>query len=148
MSIRPQYRFRFWSAATAVYWFVLAWMTHYPDAKALTPDFLEETFADKVFHGAAFTGLAFLIAFAAAAWSEMRNVERGRATKVASLFTLATISLYAVTDEFTQPLTGRTFEVGDLVTDLVGVVCGILIFRALRGFGSPRPGMSGERGRG
>ena len=135
MAIGPQLRFRLWSAVAGAYWCALASLTHYHDAPAITPDFLEETIADKVFHGSAFAVLAILLALAAAAWCEVRNFAASRATRRAALFALVLASLYAVVDEFTQPLTGRRFEIGDLGVDLLGAVCGVLLFRAWRGIG-------------
>ena len=135
MPISPQTRSRLWAAVAAAYWCLLLGMTHYPDAKALTPDVLEETAADKVFHGGAFAGLAILLALAAAARFESRNVARAAATRSACFVALATALVYAVIDEVTQPLVNRTYETSDLVLDAIGSVCGVLIFRALRRFG-------------
>jgi VanZ family protein len=118
--------------ATVAYWLAIFCVTHYPNAQQITPTFLVDTMADKVFHGTAFAGLAMLVAQTIAAHRVTRFDDRERATTSAALAASALTPLYAAADELTQPLVGRSCEASDLVYDLVGVACGIVIFLMLR----------------
>lgn len=79
--------------------------------------------ADKFYHGVAFLALAVPLASARPRW-------------VAALFVLLTA--YGAAIEVAQPFVGRSRELVDLVADIIGIACGILL-GLLAGRVIPRP---------
>lgn len=73
---------------------------------------------DKVPHVLAYAALAFLLILA---------LRPGRIGFVRLLISLGTILAYGVAIEFVQRITGRSFEVADMLANAVGAVCGALL---------------------
>lgn len=80
--------------------------------------------SDKLLHGVAYAGLAFLLAWALPNWGKgLSHV--GWAAGIAFL--------YGCIDELTQLLVpSRSCDIWDLAADSVGIVCGITCYLVLR----------------
>ncbi|MEZ6134413.1 MAG: VanZ family protein [Pirellulaceae bacterium] len=104
----------------AMYWFVIFLGTHLPS------DSLPKLgWSDKVYHGMAFAGLAFLLA-----WSLPKRHSNGwrHAIVVACI-----ACVYASFDEFTQRfIPGRTSDIMDVAADVFGILGGLLAYTLLR----------------
>ena len=95
--------------------------THLPNRIASLPS--NQT--DKFVHVAAFAVLAWLLATAwqaSVGWLNRRHL----------WFVWLTIVLYAVVDELTQLLVGRTASVADWLADAVGAALGLFVFQLAR----------------
>jgi VanZ family protein len=107
----------------AIYWVLLAVSTHLPGS--MIQNVVDTTrWSDKVVHWAAFAGFAFLLAWAIPTHpaKRMRNV----------LWAALGAAAYAVTDEITQPLVGRTADGADLVADFFGILSGLIVYAVVR----------------
>ena len=104
----------------SVYWLAIFAATHLP-SRAL-PGL---QWSDKVYHIIAFSGLAFLLA-----WALPNRLSRTFPHVVlAALIGL----LYACLDEFTQQfIPGRTCDVWDVLADAGGIAIGLAIYWTLR----------------
>lgn len=103
-----------------VYWILLFTGTHLPGAalKSLHAN-------DKLMHCAAFSGLAFLLAWA---------IPKHLFGRIPSLLLAAIITMtYAVVDEWTQAFVpNRTPDVKDFLADCVGMILGFTAYLILR----------------
>jgi VanZ family protein len=103
--------------ALGIYWLFLLAATHWPQS----PDLSEIPGSDKTAHLTAYTLLAFLLA---------RTLTGKRPLRLTTaVVVLAMITLYAAADELTQPLTGRSTELGDWAADMFGTVIGLVAAR-------------------
>ena len=113
---------RFASACLFLYWTAIFVATHLPSS-ALP----RLQWSDKVYHAIAFSGLAFLLAWAIPA----RRGKRIQHLLLAALFAIG----YACLDEFSQKfIPGRSCDVWDVAADVVGTgigLTGYLVCRSL-----------------
>lgn len=108
------------SLCLAVYWLAIFVATHLP--KQAMPSL---NWSDKVYHALAFSGLAFLLAWAIP--KHGRNWSRHL-----TLVAIIAIS-YAGLDEFTQRfIPGRTCDIWDVAADALGTGIGLACYLALR----------------
>lgn len=103
----------------AAYWIPLAVGTHVPLPSGTIP-----SGTDKTVHLAAYTGLAFLLAW----WLSTT----GRTTTAACGWALAIAAVYAVVDELLQIPVNRSAEVYDGLSDWAGALIGVVIFRSIQ----------------
>jgi VanZ family protein len=108
-------------AALILYWLALFAGTHIPRLPHVV---LFSTFADKVLHFAGYLGLAYI---ACIAWALHRPVDRSLGRSQFAII-LAIIAVYGSFDELTQPLVGRTCELGDWIADVTGGMFGLICF--------------------
>ena len=81
---------------------------------------------DYIMHGIEYAGLGFLLAW----WRK----SRGESVKKLIMFSLATASLYGITDEVHQYFVpGRFMSLTDWIADTIGAMAGIAIFLVLHG---------------
>lgn len=106
--------------ALGLYWLALIVATHVP-AQAIQ----QVKVNDKLAHNVAYSGLAFLLA-----WAIPTNPKR-----LSQNVVIATIvgSVYAGVDELTQIPVGRTADWGDFSADLFGILIGVIIYVVMRG---------------
>lgn len=104
-----------------IYWVLLFTGTHLPRPPSIDIDNI-----DKVQHFAAFSGLAFLLAWAIPAFK--KNV----ATKMILAFLVA--ACYGIFDELTQGLTKRTPDLNDYYADCAGALTGVVVYYIARRF--------------
>ena len=104
----------------AFYWLALIIATHVP-AKVIE----QVKVNDKVAHNIAYSGLAFLLA-----WAIPTNPKR-----LSQNVVIATLvgTIYAGVDELTQIPVGRTADWGDFSADLFGILIGIVVYIVMRG---------------
>ena len=103
--------------ALIAYWLLLFGATHWPRP----PDLSEVPGGDKLVHSAAYALLAFLLA---------RTLAGRRPLTLATVAAVLTIiAVYGTTDELTQPLAGRTSELGDWAADMAGAMLGLVAAR-------------------
>ena len=103
-----------------LYWLALVVATHVP-AQAIQ----HVKVNDKVAHNIAYSGLAFLLA-----WAIPTNPKR-----LSQNVVIATVvgTVYAGVDELTQIPVGRTADWGDFSADLFGILIGIIVYVVMRG---------------
>ncbi len=106
--------------ALAGYWVLLFIGTHLPPNELLS----QLRMNDKVIHGCAFTGLAFLLAWAIP--TDMSKLHHN--TFIAGLIAV----IYAGFDEVLQIPVGRTADWRDFVADCVGVCIGLSFYTIAR----------------
>jgi len=87
---------------------------------------------DKVVHLVMFAGLSFLLRAAAAAGIRLPGRRRREDRFTVGLVLCLWIGLYALLDETTQALVGRTFDWFDLLADLGGVALGLSLYFVVR----------------
>ena len=103
----------------AAYWCLLFTATHIPKVPGVR---LQH--ADKVFHMVAYTGLAFLLAWA------IPTIPRYRMLNVLMAGLFATT--YGIFDEFSQIPFGRQADIFDWVADSIGVFVGLMAYAVVR----------------
>ncbi len=102
----------------SLYWLAIFVATHLP--KSSLPRLHG---SDKLYHLMAFSGLAFLLAWALPVKSRLRHLNT----------VLIIAVLYAGLDEFTQQfIPGRTGDIRDWMADVLGVCLGLLAYSLLR----------------
>lgn len=103
-----------------VYWLLIFTGTHLPKLPVVhVPG------NDKLYHFAAFVGLAFLLAWAIPT--------RGRDPRTKVVLALLVAMLYGVFDELTQALVpGRTSDIVDFAADCSGALLGVLCYWTAR----------------
>lgn len=102
----------------ACYWLALYVGTHLPNPPAIP---LQPS--DKLLHVVAYAGLALLVSLN---WSLRRPLGWRRGVAV-----LVLLAAFAVFDELTQILVGRTCDFYDWLADVVGVLIGLALFWSL-----------------
>lgn len=102
-----------------LYWLAIFIGTHLPPRTML-----QLRTSDKLLHCLAFFGLNFLLCWAIST----NKTNRFRNVWVA----IGICTLYAVFDELSQLLVGRSAEVADFAADLVGTILGALTYVSLR----------------
>lgn len=108
------------SVLLAVYWVTIFVATHLPSAAL---PILE--LSDKVYHVAAFAGLAFLLGWA------LPKSRRGMSVHGATVVSVG--GLYAIVDEWTQQfIPGRTCDPLDVAADILGLIVGFAVYVSLR----------------
>lgn len=106
------------AAALVLYWGALFVGTHLPGDPLHG---LAGQGRDKLIHGAAFAGLALLLANVVCWWT------RPTLLHYAAMFAL--LALYAAVDEWSQSFVpGRTADVKDWIADAIGITLGLGIF--------------------
>jgi VanZ family protein len=107
--------------ACTVYWGLLLTGTHLP---RLPQPIVLSSGLDKICHFIGYAGLAFLLSAVWRAW-----ISRGRAIPLRGyLIVVCLAAFYGAFDELTQPLVGRTCELGDWLADVSGAVFGCALF--------------------
>ena len=106
--------------ALAGYWVLLFIGTHLPPNELLS----QLRMNDKVIHGCAFAGLAFLLAWAIP--TDMSKLHQN--TCIAALISV----IYAGLDEVLQIPVGRTADWKDFTADCVGVCIGLAVYTFAR----------------
>ena len=99
--------------ALAVYWIILATLTHIP-VPAGPPN------SDKVLHVGAYFVLGFLFA--------LTLHTRGFVARKLAITTIAVLFVFAVLDELTQELVNRYCDPWDAAADAVGVLLALGLF--------------------
>ena len=106
------------TVSLCLYWLAIFVGTHLPSSSLPSVHM-----SDKILHGVAFAGLAFLLAWA---------VPTGRVLRHAFIVLAIAIS-YACLDELTQKfIPGRTCDRWDLLADAVGACAGLGIYFVTR----------------
>lgn len=109
-----------WPAVVLVlYWCLLVYLVHTPMRGIHLPTHSQ---SDKVVHFLLYGGLAFWLALAADAICGVppRHAARWRR----GMLILLAVAVQGFADEWTQPLTGRTYDLIDWASDLLGAaVC-------------------------
>lgn len=114
-----------WLAA-AGYWSALVLALHYPKipgASHAPPG------ADKLGHALLYGTFTVLLRLVIGRYASTSGLLATACRR--SVFCFCLIALQAVLDEWTQPLTGRDAELFDLVADLVGAACALIVYRIL-----------------
>ena len=111
----------------AVYWPVLVIVFHMPLEPQPPGPGLP---LDKVVHVSAFLVLGALVTWVA---RPARRASGGIPFTTRMTIFLGLV-LYALVDEITQPLTGRSIELGDLAGDAIGALAGISVYHVLVGW--------------
>jgi VanZ family protein len=108
-------------AALVVYWLTLFIATHAPRL----PHFHVVTYADKIAHFVGYAGLSFLAAVV--------MLRRSRWSRRNALLLLGAVMAYGVLDELMQiPIPGRNADVADWISDCLGAMTGIILFRLVQ----------------
>lgn len=90
---------------------------------------------DKLFHFSAYAMLAFIVLFTA---TGKITLDRGRIRLTSAKRVIVwsfIVLLYAFADEITQPMFNRSFEIGDLIADAIGISVGQTVFVVCEAFG-------------
>jgi VanZ family protein len=112
--------FRLATVCLGMYWFIIFVATHLPSTSLP-----KLGGADKLYHLIAFSGLAFLLAWAL----PNRFPHRARHLLVVAVIALS----YGCLDEFTQQfIPGRHCDVRDIAADAAGVVVGLASYVVAR----------------
>lgn len=101
-------------------------MTHLPPPNEPQPD----PFNDKVLH---------IIGFAVLGLATGRRFARGTRSRPGEMYLLLFVGLgvYALFDELTQPIVGRSCEMTDWLADLCGALIGLAVVRGQHILHSP-----------
>jgi VanZ family protein len=102
------------------YWLALVAGTHMPHPPRVIHEF---DGVDKLLHAMAYMGLAFMTAGTIRLW---RRLSLGQLLGIAVL-----LALFAVADEWTQPLFSRDCDVFDWLADLAGIASGLTLLTGL-----------------
>ena len=112
---------------TAGYWAVLFVLTHLPPTRMM-----HGPSNDKLQHFAAY----FVLSMALGTTMWVATPARRR---VAPLVALGVCAAYGIFDELTQPIVGRSAEVGDWVADVSGATVAALILFGAQALSTRRP---------
>jgi len=102
------------------YWLLLVLATHWPNP---WPPGKGLRYPDKLVHFTAYTVLALLVV------PVISRVTSGNKLRfrIALVFSWLAVAAFGLLDETTQPLTGRDFELLDLLADSMGAACGLAL---------------------
>lgn len=104
------------------YWLLLILLTHWPNP---FPGVSEPRHYDKLGHFGLYCVLAALAANMALSGERLRRPTGGLVMRLAIVF--AAVVVFGMTDELTQPLTGRDCDPFDWLADSLGAACGVLL---------------------
>lgn len=96
-----------------VIWIACFILTHIP--RENVPETPSLPYIDKVVHFLMFSVLGWLLAKAL--------YSRTDSKRTALVKTIGLLALYGIFDEVTQPIVGRTMELGDWIADVCGAAC-------------------------
>jgi VanZ family protein len=105
-------------------------VSHLPPPERPAPPLIN----DKLLHFAGFVALGLLTLW--------RRRPAARLARASLLGWYAALLAYAAADELTQPLAGRSCELGDWLADALGAAVGLGVYRLLQG----RTGTTGTAG--
>ena len=111
-------RHKIFLIALPIYWLAIFFATHTPHI----PDWMiSNKMSDKTLHFLCYFGLVFLARTAA------NPYHRVQWRKKRIWIVLASTIIYAILDEYFQPLSGRTCDPMDFLADMAGIATGVFI---------------------
>lgn len=119
----------------------LFFMTHTDLANGFSHvHFIAQQFylSDKAFHFLGYMGLMFLVLLTATQPLEKTDPELRFKTAKRVLTWSTVVILYAIADELTQPIFGRSCDIIDFIADAMGISVGQVVFSASEAFGLRR----------
>lgn len=125
---------RLLAAGTFFYWLVMTILMHIPlPPPRVHPQPVLPT--DKTAHLVLYAGLATALFVTLEQRARLRPATRPRTRLARATMLLGVCTLHGYVEEFTQPLSGRTYDLADLAADCVGAAIALaaclLIFRFL-----------------
>jgi len=115
------------------YWLLMLLAFHIPISEEVAEEADLPLNSDKTIHVVLYAGFGLLLSGTLETYGRRRARTMPTAAQAALL--LAVVSVYGYLDEFTQPWTGRRYDLADFAADVVGAVVGIAIYQLLRALG-------------
>ncbi len=108
-----------------IYWIAMFVGTHLPRIEL--PSGHAIISVDKVLHFSGYFGLAFLLSLRLISAAAARGEAGMHALRSRGYQILLVVAVYAMLDEWTQPLVGRSCELLDWLADILGASAGMLV---------------------
>lgn len=124
---------KLWTLLTLGHWLLMLAAFHVPISKKVEEGVGLPPRSDKTIHLVLYAAFGAVLSGTLDAWCRRRNVAMPVIAQGAVL--LALISAYGYLDEFTQPWTGRIYDLGDFKADVLGAAAGIVVFHFFRTVG-------------
>ncbi len=125
MTAMPKRWIGFLMPVVALYWGLMFVGTHLPHIDL--PGGSTIVSIDKLLHFSGYLGLGFLLSLVVVTSASRRGESELLALRKRGYLVLLIIAAYAIFDETTQMLVGRSCELLDGTADLLGALCGVLI---------------------
>lgn len=115
-----------WRHSITIILLALYWPTLFVFAHIPIPQYVQKAgISDKCLHFLAYLFLTFLF------WFALRPNEKVRWSKGLAWLVIFVIIGYSFIDEVLQSYVGRTYDITDIATDLVGILTGLFLFSFL-----------------
>lgn len=125
MTAVPKRWISFLLPVVVLYWGMMFVGTHLPHIEL--PGSSTIVSIDKILHFCGYLGLGFLLSLLIVTSAARRGESELFALRKRGYLVLLVIAAYAIFDELTQLLVGRSCELLDGTADLLGALCGVLI---------------------
>jgi VanZ family protein len=120
-------RLRMLAVVAVLYWLLMTYLMHMPlKQQPHVPD--DGIPKDKSAHFALYGGLAVCLISVLEQRSRVDSTARPRRELNRNLAVMTFCTAHGVIEEITQPLTGRKYEISDLLADFIGASLGLVCY--------------------